>query len=125
LNLLKLIDDDEPLFITLLGDLFTGVDLNMNKLDIQRRNDIPDILNRHFMVFNYVMPDAASIERIYLTIIEGHFIPERRFSGAVIETAKTIVPTTRDVWIHEKAKILLNPTKFYKAFNLRDLSRIV
>jgi dynein heavy chain len=71
------------------------------------------------------MPDSASIERIYATIIEGHFIPERKFSAAAIETSKKIVAVTRNVLMNAKKRMIPTPSKFHYTFNLRDLSRIV
>ena len=89
------------------------------------RNDIPDRLKRHFSVFNCIMPDSASINRIYSTIIDGYFIPERGFNPQTINTTSNIVRATYEVWSQTKAKMLPTPTKFHYVFNLRDLSRIV
>ncbi|OHT09327.1 Dynein heavy chain family protein [Tritrichomonas foetus] len=89
------------------------------------RNDIPDRLKRHFSVFNCIMPDAQSINRIYSTIIEGYFIPERGFNPLTVAAAGNIVRATHEVWSQTKAKMLPTPTKFHYVFNLRDLSRIV
>jgi dynein heavy chain len=68
------------------------------------RNDIPDRLKRYFAVFNCLMPDSASIERIYATIFEGQFISERNFSAAIIETSTKIVSATRDDWMNIKIR---------------------
>jgi dynein heavy chain len=58
---------------------------------VRNRNDRQDRLKRYYAVFNYLMPDSASIERIYVTIIEGHFIPERKFSAAAIENQRKLL----------------------------------
>jgi dynein heavy chain len=88
------------------------------------RNDIPDRLKRHFAVFNCILPDAVSIDRIYSTIIQGFFIRERGFSAQVINTAENIIRATREIWQLTKQKMLPTPAKFHYVFNLRDLSRI-
>jgi dynein heavy chain len=88
------------------------------------RNDVPDRLKRHFSVFNCTMPDTISIDRIYSTIIQGFFIPERGFNANVVEAAGKAVTATRAIWQLTKERMLPTPTKFHYVFNLRDLSRV-
>ena len=88
------------------------------------RNDIPSRLKRHFAVFNCIMPDENSIDRIYSTIIQGYFTEGRGFSQAIINLAGVTVKAIREVWQNTKAKMLPTPSKFHYVFNLRDLSRI-
>jgi dynein heavy chain len=89
------------------------------------RNDIPGRLKRHFAVFNCIMPDAGSVERIYSTIIQGFFTAERGFKPAVVDLAAKMVSGIREVWTATKGKMLPTPAKFHYVFNLRDLSRVV
>jgi dynein heavy chain len=88
------------------------------------RNDIPGRLKRHFAVFNCIMPDAGSIERIYSTILQGYFTQERGFKPQVIELAAKLTGAIRQVWAQVKVKMLPTPAKFHYVFNLRDLSRV-
>jgi dynein heavy chain len=80
---------------------------------------------QYFPLFTCLMADSDSVERIYTTIIVGHFITERKISEAAIEASKKIVLGTRDVWMNAKAKMLSTPGKFHYTCNLRDLSRVV
>ena len=89
------------------------------------RNDVPDRLKRHFAVFNCTMPDRASINRIYSTIIKGYFIPERGFTPAIVGMTQSAVDVTRSIWQLTKQKMLPKPTKFHYVFNLCDLSLVV
>ncbi|OHS96678.1 Dynein heavy chain family protein [Tritrichomonas foetus] len=88
------------------------------------RNDIPSRLKRHFAVFNCIMPDEKSIDRIYSTIIQGYFTNERGFSPGIVNLAQNVVKAIREVWQNTKVKMLPTPAKFHYVFNLRDLSRI-
>ncbi|OHT04931.1 Dynein heavy chain family protein [Tritrichomonas foetus] len=88
------------------------------------RNDIPSRLKRHFAVFNCIMPDDKSIDRIYSTILEGYFTRDRGFAPAVVNLASPAVKAIREVWTLTKAKMLPTPAKFHYVFNLRDLSRV-
>eukprot|EP00770_Monocercomonoides_exilis_P005227 MONOS_5201.1-p1 / transcript=MONOS_5201.1 / gene=MONOS_5201 / organism=Monocercomonoides_exilis_PA203 / gene_product=dynein haevy chain 3, outer dynein arm alpha / transcript_product=dynein haevy chain 3, outer dynein arm alpha / location=Mono_scaffold00149:3327-12824(+) / protein_length=3165 / sequence_SO=supercontig / SO=protein_coding / is_pseudo=false len=88
------------------------------------RNDIPSRFRRHFSIFNFTMPSRANLQKIFGTIVEGHFCPERKFSNEVIEVAQKICAITHEMWEVTKAKMLPTPSKFHYIFNLRDMSRI-
>ena len=81
------------------------------------RNDVQDRLKRHFAVFNCTMPDSASINRIYSTIIKGYFIPERGFTPAIVGMTQSAVDATRSIRQLTEQKMLPTPTKFHYVFN--------
>jgi dynein heavy chain len=44
------------------------------------RNDVPPRFRRHFSIFNFTLPSKNNLKKIYGTIVEGHFCPERKFN---------------------------------------------
>lgn len=85
------------------------------------RNDIPQRLKRQFSIFNCTLPSNSSIDKIFSTVAQGYFCPERGFPAGVCELAAALVPTTRRVWQAVKAKVRTSPG-FY---SLTGISRVV
>ena len=50
---------------------------------------------RHFFILNVTIPSDEAIDRIFGTIVKGHFSPERGFSEEVTSMATSLVPITR------------------------------
>lgn len=85
------------------------------------RNDIPNRLKRHNLIFNMVLP--LSVEAIYGPIIEYTFKP-KYFSAEFNKVVKGLSQATVKLWNKVKNTMLPTPSKFHYIFNMRELSRV-
>ncbi len=101
------------------------------------RNDIPDRLKSHFLIFNLVPPSIESINDIYGQILNGYFAKQddsrNGEEGVPIvtnldESGRSVVAkftaTTIDLWNRVRKSLLPTPAKFHYVFTMRELSRI-
>ena len=87
------------------------------------RNDIPNRLKSHFLIFNLEPPSIESINDIYGQILKGYFrkntSEEFLASGGVNldEDGRKVVEkftqTTIDVWNKVRRSLLPTPAKFH------------
>ncbi|VVD00171.1 unnamed protein product [Leptidea sinapis] len=74
-----------------------------------------------FSVYNLQFPSESTLQRIYISILQGHFAA---FPEEIQEIVDKIVQMTLDLYKIIIVELPPTPAKFHYIFNLRDLSRI-
>ena len=98
------------------------------------RNDIPDRLKSHFLIFNLVPPSLESINDIYGQILGGYYKENKdsdflELGGVNLDkegrsVVEKFTKTTIDLWTKVRKSLLPTPAKFHYVFTMRELSRI-
>ena len=95
------------------------------------RNDVPDRLKSHFLIFNLVPPSLESINDIYGQILTGYFKENKSpdFEGINLASeGRSVVEkftnATIALWTKVRKSLLPTPAKFHYVFTMRELSRI-
>jgi dynein heavy chain len=86
------------------------------------RNSITPRLLRHFNLFCFSEFDDTTLRRIFVTIVQWHFVP---FPSDVNSMSESIVDATLDTYRAAMKSLLPTPQKSHYTFNLRDFSRII
>ena len=87
------------------------------------RNDIPERLKRHFLLFNLVLPALESINDLFGQMLGGRF-PSADYDSATNKVVSKLTEATISLWNLMKTKMLPTPAKFHYVFNMRELSRV-
>ena len=87
------------------------------------KNDIPNRLKRHFLIFNMVLPSNSSIDDMYGQMLRGRF-PAGSLDKEAMGVVKHLTDATIELAGKVKARMLPTPAKFHYVFNLRDISRV-
>ncbi|XP_045502201.1 dynein axonemal heavy chain 10 [Colias croceus] len=85
------------------------------------RNDVDPRFISMFSVYNLQFPSEATLQRIYVSILRGHFAI---FPEDVQDIVDKIVQMTLDLYKIIIVDLPPTPAKFHYIFNLRDLSRV-
>jgi dynein heavy chain, axonemal len=98
------------------------------------RNDVPNRLKSHFLIFNIEPPSIESINDIYGQILEGYFRKNKSedflAAGGVnlnddgYKVVEKFTQMTIDVWNKVRRSLLPTPAKFHYVFTMRELSRV-
>ena len=87
------------------------------------RNDIPERLKRHFLLFNLVLPALESINDLFGQMLKGRF-PSDDYDSPTNKVVNTLTEATIKLWNIMKTRMLPTPAKFHYVFNMRELSRV-
>ena len=102
------------------------------------RNDIPERLKRHFLLFNLVLPALESINDLFGQMLGGRF-PSADYDSATNKVVSKLTEATISLWNLMKTKMLqlqpssimslicVNSVEFFRAYFLpqKKLSLLV
>lgn len=90
------------------------------------KNDIPNRLKRHFVIFNILAPSNEVVETIYGQMVKSRFsaidsaLPTRR---SILDVASKLASASIQLWMWMHKNMLPTPQKFHYFFSMRELSR--
>jgi dynein heavy chain len=86
------------------------------------RNEVTPRFFRHFNMLNIAPPSQQTMQKIFLSIVNGFLDP---FLPEIRALSKPVVDASVEVYERICKELLPTPAKSHYTFNLRDLSKVV